>query len=254
MTSSIIGNGRVGGALAARSVEHGISVHLIDRHDGWHQLDCPAGAPILVSTRNDDLASVVGRLPEHRRPDIVLIQNGMLRPWLEQHELSGVTRGLLFFAVPKRGAAIETGPPSPFFGPHADAVVQWMQRLDVPAEVVSEQAFKALELEKLIWNAAFGLLCQRFECSVGEVVQGHDETLRELVAEMLDLGAPALGVELDLAALLKSLQDYSLSIADYRGSVKEWPWRNGWFVDLAKGHGLDSPLHHRLLAEIGRGI
>ena len=43
------------------------------------------------------------------------------------------------------------------------------------------------------------------------------------------------------------LCDYSLTIRGYQGAVKEWPWRNGWFV--AQG---PTPLHQAMLARVGR--
>lgn len=251
MTIAIIGNGRVGSALAQRSDQHSIEVLLVDRHTGWDQLSPTPGDPIFVATRNDDLDAVVQRLPSARAQDIVCIQNGMLRPWLAKRQLAGVTRGLLFFAVPRRGADIEVGPASPFVGPHAASIVTWLNAMEVPAEVVDDDGFKKLELEKLIWNAAFGLLCQHLTADVGTVVTDHRDVLRQLVEELQTVGEAQLGVHLQPQPLLQRLMDYSLSIPTYRGSVKEWPWRNGWFVDVAAQQGRATPLHHRLLAEAG---
>jgi len=251
MTISIIGAGRVGGALASRSAEHGAPCPLLTREGGWEELDAEAGAPILVAVRNDDLGAVFKRVPEHRRRDLVLVQNGMLRPWIEERGLDHVTRGLLFFAVPKRGAAVDPGGVSPFTGPHAAAVVAWLGALGLPAEVADPSSFAALELEKLIWNCAFGLLCQVYDAPVGAVVDLHQEELQTVVAEMADVGAVAMGTKLELAPLLGRLCAYSRSIADYQGAVKEWRWRNGWFVDAASEHGVATPVHAELLRRAG---
>jgi len=251
MTIAIIGAGRVGGALASRSAEHGAPCPLITRESGWEVLDAGAGAPILVAVRNDDLAVVFERVPEHRRRDLVLVQNGMLRPWIAERGLDDVTRGLLFFAVPKRGAAVEPGGVSPFSGPHAAAVVAWLSALGLPAEVADPLSFAELELEKLIWNCAFGLLCQVHDAPVGAVVEVHGRELRAVVAEMAHVGAVAMGTELELDPLLGRLCAYSRSIADYQGAVKEWRWRNGWFVDAAIEHGVAMPVHADLLRRAG---
>lgn len=245
----VIGAGRIGTALAARDPQRFV---LVDREQGWGRLDGEPGSPILLAVRNDDLASVVARVPELRRADLVFVQNGMLRPWLLAHSLSGATRGLLFMAVPSRGAAIEPGGESPFFGPHAAAMVEAFTAVDLPAEVVDEQRFRAIELEKLIWNCAFGLFCQALECDVGSVVQHHRSRLKLLVREMLAVGGPTLGVELEIEPLLDRLCAYSMSIPSYRGSVKEWPWRNGWFVQAARARKVRMPTHQMLLLAIGR--
>ncbi|MCA9660431.1 MAG: hypothetical protein KC486_18955, partial [Myxococcales bacterium] len=152
MAISIIGAGRVGGTLAELCAERGLPCSLITRDRGWEALAGAAGEPVLVTVRNDDLDGVLERVPAGRRGDLVLIQNGMLRPWITARGLEQVTRGLLFFAVSRRGDRPEPGGSSPFYGPHAAAVVAWLSEIGIPAEVVDAGAFAAIELEKLIWN------------------------------------------------------------------------------------------------------
>ena len=248
----IVGAGRVGQALETRAAMRGVPCVLVSRREGWEEIRPNGSGPILLATRNDDLVEVMARIPPERWPDVTLVQNGMLRPWIAEQNLPQVTRGLLFFAVAARGDDLVPGGLSPFTGPRASAVVQWLQRIDVPAEVVDETSFRGTELEKLIWNCAFGLMCQRYDVSVGTVVVHHREELRALVAEMNAVGGGALGVQHDLGGLLERLCDYSRSIASYRGAVKEWAWRNGWFVSLCHEGATPMPVHDRLLQAIGR--
>ncbi|PRQ02147.1 2-dehydropantoate 2-reductase [Enhygromyxa salina] len=246
---AVIGAGRIGTALHQRDPA---VFGLVDRHSGDELLERDPGEAILVAVRNDDLPAVLERVPARRRADLVFIQNGMLRPWLREQGLADATRGLLFMAVPARGAPIEPGGESPFVGAHAPTLVEAFRAVGLPAALVDAQAFAEVELEKLIWNCAFGLLCEALGCDVGTVVEDHGERLGELVAELLAVGGPALGVELDLAALVDRLSAYSRSIAGYRGAVKEWRWRNGWFVETARERGVATPVHDRLLAALGR--
>ena len=51
----------------------------------------------------------------------------------------------------------------------------------------------------------------------------------------------------DRDAMKARLATYSRSIPEYRGAVKEWPWRNGWFVNVAREPGL----HEHLLEQTG---
>ena len=78
------------------------------------------------------------------------------------------------------------------------------------------------------------------------------QTLRELCAELHRVGEQAMGLSVDFEPLFERLCAYSLSIADYRGAVKEWPWRNGWFVDQGQRLAIATPVHTRLLSEVGR--
>ena len=246
----IIGAGRVGGALSTAAQQTGQAATLLSRDSDWSVLEDSTG-PILVATRNDDLADVLARVPESRHGDLVFIQNGMIRPWLADNGLADATRGLLFFAVPSRGAAIQPGPPSPFHGPHAQAVVRFLRAIGVPAEEVSAAAFTDLEHEKLLWNTVFGLCCQAFDATVGQVVREHADPLRALTEELDAVGRAAMDVTIDFERLFLRLCDYSLSIADYQGAVKEWRWRNGWYVGKARAMGRTLPMHSALCARAG---
>lgn len=247
--ATIIGAGRVGLALAARSP---VPCPLLRRDDDWRVLDCPPGQPIVLAVTNDALADVIARVPAARRPDLVFVQNGILDRWLREYDLDACTRGLLYFAVPRRGAPIEPGGTSVFTGPHAARMVAWFAAMTLPAEAASRAEFAAAALEKTIWNTAFGLLCERFACPVGQVVERHADGLAALTRELAAVGRAALGVDLDPAALTERLAGYARAIPDYRGAVKDWPWRNGWFVAAAHDHGVATPVHAELLRAVGR--
>ena len=247
----IVGGGRIGGALAARARDQGQRAVVLGRHDDWSVLDAPAGPPILVCTRNDDLDAVLARVPVQRHADLVFVQNGMIRPWLATHGLSNATRGLLFFAVQTRGAPMDLGPPSPFHGPHAAQIVAQLLAIGVPAEVVTPADFAALELEKLLWNCIFGLLCQAYQQTVGEVLDAHLDEVTALHHELLAVGQAALGLTLDAEAVLARLVAYSRAILSNRAAVREWPWRSGWFVAEATRQGRALPVHARLCVLAG---
>ncbi|MFZ4576878.1 MAG: ketopantoate reductase family protein [Myxococcota bacterium] len=244
---TMIGAGRVGLALSTRAQKAGVPCNLVTRITGWEALSGAAGVPILVTTRNDDLDAVVAQVPEERRSDLVFVQNGMLQPWLVSRGLGECSRGLLYFAVPTRHAPVSPGGASLFTGARADQLVQWFGAVALDAQALERHAFAEAELEKLIWNAAFGLLCQRFDLPVGAVVEHKAACLRDLVAEMAQVGRAALGVDLALDPLLARLCRYSMTIPGYLGAVRDWPWRNGWVEGEAVRTGIATPLHRELL-------
>lgn len=251
----IIGAGRVGGALHAAALDNDMPCTLVSRTENWGAVENGVpGEPILVTTRNDDLDAVLARVPAHLHQDLVFIQNGALGPWLDAHGLTTGTRGLLFFAVPSRGAPIEPGPePSPFTGPHALTVARWLTRVGVRAQVVEWPRFMAWELEKLVWNCAFGLMCTVHDCDVGTVCDAHADELKALVAELRVVGRAANNVDLPLDWLYDRLVAYSRTIPTNRASLKAWPWRNGWFVEKARLRRVDTPIHLDLLRRAGMG-
>ena len=236
-----------------RAQGRGASCTLVTREQGWDELASDAPGPVVVAVRNDDLDAVIERLPAHRRVELVFVQNGMIRPWLLTRGLSGSTRGLLFFAVPTRGAELQPGTPSPFTGPFAPRMVEWFRVLGLESREVDPLLFASVELEKLIWNSAFGLLCQAYDLGVGAVCDEHAEVLRHLTDELRRVGRASMGVDLDQVPLVNRLVAYSRTIPSYRGAVKEWTWRNGWFVSEAARLGVDTPIHLGLLETAGIG-
>ncbi len=247
-----IGAGRIGTALAARAAALGMPLALIDRERGWEALEEPPGEPILVLVRTLDLPALAARVPAPRVRDLVLVQNGMLRGWLPDLGLQSCTRAELYFAVAARGGPIVPGDATVLSGLHADAVAHWLGRLGLPARSVDWLRFTWYELEKTIWLAAFGALCDRYDVSVGGVAAEHRDELREVVAEMIRVGRATAGVEAPVDWALDRLVRYSAAIADWRASVKEWEFRNGWFVAGSRRFGVATPTLDALHAALGR--
>ena len=203
-----------------------------------------------MAVRNDDLDAVMERVPERRYGDLVFIQNGMLRPWLLERELHRCSRGLIFFAVPHMNDGVQPGGVSPFVGPMAQQVVDWFKMLELEAQALDASEFEEFELEKLLWISVFGLCCQALDMTVGEVVESRSEVINSLVAELMLVSAKEFPVSVSSKEMAGRLCTYSLSIHSYRASVKEWSWRNGYFVDTAARMGIRTPLHAELLARI----
>jgi ketopantoate reductase len=250
----VVGAGRVGTALAKRSEAAGVAVELVTRDSGWSALSGPPGDPIVLTVRNDDLEVVIPRVPGHRRDDLVFVQNGMLRPWLRERALASCTRGVLWFAVPAKGDDVTLGGrDSPFCGQHALAMARWFVTIGLPARSIDWASFTTIELEKLIWNAAFGVLCDAYGIDVGTAAEKHRDELRALAAELWRVGRVSMGVHLDLDPLVTRLCAYSATIPTYRASIKEWRWRDGWFQDTARAYNIALPLHTALIEKAGKG-
>jgi len=247
----VIGAGRIGGALQRHAAQRGVEVRLLDRQRGWDALREPAGSPVLVAVRNGDLRAVVEKTPEHRRDDLLFLQNGMIRPLLAGLGLRTPSRGLLYIAVAKRGDPISVGQTTWFSGPHGEAVADWFNAVELPAESVDAARFAYVELEKTLWLVCFGLLCQAHGITVGEAVDAHHATLEALVEELAMVARVASGIDVSPEHLVAQLVAYSRTIPDFRAGVKAWPWRDGWFVEAARRHGVRAELHQRLLGQAG---
>jgi len=244
----VIGAGRIGLALKRRSEARGAEpVVLVDRSSGDDALRGAQGDPILVAVRNDDLPAVIARVPTYRREDLVFLQNGAIRDLLRDHSLSGATRGLLYFAVGSREGPVVPGLVSPFCGPHALTCARFLASLGLEAHAMDWGRFSYYELEKLLWLATHGLLCQAHDCTVGAVASTHREELGALVAELCLVGRASMGVDAAPDYVTERLAAYSETIPDWPASVKEWPYRNGWLRTEARRLKVSTPLHDALI-------
>jgi hypothetical protein len=250
MIMTIIGAGRIGTALRRRAEERGQPLSLLGREQMARggALAGPAGEPVLVAVRTDDLEALIPQVPEVRRPDLVFVQNGAIRELLAAHGLEHATRGVLYTMVAKRGDDLLAGESSPFVGPHAERVVQQLSALGVPAVALDGPTFGRFELEKLLWLAILGLLCEDSGEPVGRAVDTRRDDLVTLVGELLPVGRAAWGEQ---GWLVDRIVAYSKAIAAYRAQVKEWRWRNGWLQQQARAHGLPTPRHDALLIRTG---
>ncbi len=247
----VIGAGRVGEALRRASARRGASCRIVSRTAGWSCLEEEGGVPVLVAVRNHDLDEVIARVPAHRRADLVFLQNGLFDPLLARHDLLECSRGLLYFAVPRWGDDLIGGQTSWFTGPQGECVTDWMGHLGVKAACVGRRIFEQHELEKVCWLVTHGLLCAVHHVTVGEVAEHHHEALLALTTELVEVATVERGGGEDPASIVERLRSYSRTIPSFCASVKEWEWRDGWFVEAAAKHGIRTPTHHELLHRAG---
>ena len=244
----ILGNGRVGGGLYRRAQRSNVGVSLVERTEGRELLRRETKQPILVCTNAGDLRDLIPTIPRACLESLVFVQNGMIDPVLHELECGGCTRGLLYFAVPTRESDLEPGGQSIFTGRHAEYVSEWFGALGLDCDVVTSNAFSAEMASKLIWNCTFGLMCDVHEATVGLLVEQYRDEVDSLISELCMVANRGIGCNLDPEQVSTDLCAYSSSIHGYRGSLKQWEWRNGWFVDVASQLSLPTPVHARLLA------
>lgn len=223
----------------------------LDRASAPSVLGRPGGgAPVVVCTRNDDLDDVFAMAHPSWRPDLVFVQNGMLRPWLAARGLLGGTEGALYVAVTTPGGAPVPGGDSVLSGPWAARVAGLMASHGVAARAVSPAELDRELSVKLGWILAFGLLGEVEQASVGGLLDAHRPALQALIAELHPLLVAELGLDLDLPALEARLVGYSANIRHFPARLKERRWRTGWAAGAAEARGLKMPLHADLLRRV----
>eukprot|EP00427_Karlodinium_veneficum_P006855 CAMPEP_0169176114 /NCGR_PEP_ID=MMETSP1015-20121227/65656_1 /TAXON_ID=342587 /ORGANISM="Karlodinium micrum, Strain CCMP2283" /LENGTH=364 /DNA_ID=CAMNT_0009250517 /DNA_START=157 /DNA_END=1251 /DNA_ORIENTATION=+ len=234
--SIIIGGGRIGSMLASLGGDGDVVVR---RGDPFPS--SPETGPIYVTTRNDDLAGVIEMTPEHRRKDLVFMQNGMLGKFLEEKGLSDNTQVLLYLAVAKLGEEPTDGITdlnpeglTAATGEWAAAFADRLKKGNLKCRLLDGDLYKQAMLEKHVWICAFMLVgANNGGITVGEVAANHANQLKPLIDELCAAGEKALGVKLPEGAYDR-LVAYAQIVSHFPTAVKEIEWRNGWFMDIAQ--------------------
>lgn len=230
---NVIGNGRVGGYIASLS-----EARVYKRNDPL--VDFNEG-PIVVATRNDDLVSIIPKIPKERINDLVFIQNGMYLTELKSLGVTDPTLILIYFAIQSKGDTPVDGGGTLATGKHSDYFVNLFSKPGIKIKQVENLIFYRSMFEKLLWNCVFGLLCRIHKKNVGTIVLESKDEITTLCNELVCVIEDTQGVTLD-TGVVDRLCEYSLTIADYQGDVKEFKWRNGWFLDQKS-----TPFHLDLL-------
>jgi hypothetical protein len=239
----VVGPGRIGSSLKRRADQRGLACELVGRGGA-----IVGPGPVILAVRTDELDDAVAAVPSARRRDLVLVQNGAYRDKVHQLGLDGVTRGVLYVLAASKHGDLVPGRWTAFCGPRADDVVHWLLSLGLPARSLDSDAFGAVELEKLLWLCVMGGLGDAYRAMVGEIARDHADDVADLFAELAPVGEAAWGVRLDLDGAVERALDWSTTIPDYRASVKEWPYRDGWLRQNARRLGIATPRHDALVA------
>jgi hypothetical protein len=253
----IIGGGRVGQALKDMGVEGDV---IVRRGEAFPTT--PATGPIFVATRNDVLEDVIKNTPEHRREDLVFMQNGMLQPFLDAQGLGKNTQALIYFAVAALGekptdGVTDVNPEglTAVTGKWADAVAARFHNGDLSCHVLDAKTYEASMFEKLIWISAMMLVGAQHEgAKVGDVASTYKDEVVALIEELLAGTSACTGAKFSPGAVERLLA-YARQVAHFPCGVKEFAWRNGFFYGLSEeamknGKPDPFPTHTRLLKNI----
>ena len=244
--AEIIGGGRIGSLLAEAG-----NCRLLGRTD---TIDPDrTGCPILIATRNDALAGIIEACPEHRRPDLVFLQNGYLDDFLASHGLQDNTQVLLYVSVTAKGVpavdGVTTVNPEGLTtatGKHAQAFANRLAALNLKCNVVSADAYKPSMFEKLIWISTYMLVGTAKSCkSVGQAGSDYKELVEQVISELVAAVSQKEKIAFE-AGTIPRLAAYTDVVTDFPCAVKEFEWRNEYFYKLGDKA---CPTHNAMLRE-----
>jgi len=242
----VIGMGEVGRRLAGALERAGVVVHPVTRADGWIEAAADPDGLRLLCMREQDLSGALERLRGVNPRLLVAVQNGWVRPLLE--DFPGCGRGLIWFM--SKGEHYHPLRPSPFSGPHAKALVAALRAGGIEAVAVDDHQLAVAEADKMGFNCVVGLPLAVHGITLGEYLDHHVEEARAVFSEAVNVCAAALGVEPPAGAF----EEFVRSVEPLRfvatTTAKALELRNGAVVKLADELGLDAPVNRALLARV----
>ena len=239
----VIGMGEVGRRLTAALRAAGSEVVEVTRGSFAAHAIGDSSALRLVCVREDDLADVLADLRDLGLERLVLVQNGWVRPLLRRHDQ--VTRGLIWFT--SKGDFFRVLRPSPFAGPHADALAAALDRGGVPSTPVDQRTFARLEADKMGFNCIVGLPLAVHGVTLEDYLERHRREAEALFEESVTVCARAIGARPDprwWPEFLAAVEPLGWVRAH---QAKALAFRNGAVVRLASELGLEAPVNQRLL-------
>ena len=246
-TAFVIGMGEVGRRLKAALTTAGFTVVEVTRSEGW---DRAAGGEVglrVVCVREQVLEEVLGRLDGVPDQQIVLVQNGWIRPLLESRP--HITRGLIWFTA--KGEFFRVLRSSPFCGPAATTVASALSSSGIAAHVVEAAEFAGLDAEKMGFNCLVGLPLAVHHVSLGEYLEHYRDEARAVFDESARVCAAAAGAQ----PQSEWWDSFCEAVAPLgwvaASTAKALELRNGAVLRLAGEHGDEVPATQRLLAAVG---
>jgi hypothetical protein len=239
----VIGFGEVGQRLARALGQAGVDAVPVTRDSGWDRVVNDPEGVRLICVREQQLAVVLERLEQVPDRQIVLVQNGWIRPLLEDRP--DVTRGLIWFT--SKGEFFRVLRPSPFTGPLADRLVGALEAGGIPASAVDSVEFAALDADKMGFNCVVGLPLAVHQRTLGDYLDGYRDEAHELFTESVTACAEALRTTVDPAWWPRFINSAE-PLGWVRATVaKALEFRNGAVAKLASQLGLETPVTDRLL-------
>jgi len=254
---TIVGAGRIGQALRDMGNAAGFTDSMVGRQDS---IDAQGSGPVYVATRNDALASVIAKCPTSRKSDLVFYgQNGYIEDFLkEQGVFESSTKVLVYMAVAKLGEKPTDGITdlnpeglTAATGLWADQVAARLRGAGLTCNVLNEDDFRASMFEKHMWISAFMLLGVHHGGTVGDVQSKHAGDLKKMVAEMMNVLIVERNVKFT-PGVEERLLAYAKTVAHFPTALKEFEWRNQFWLDLTRARAAASkhdltPFHTELL-------
>ena len=204
----IIGLGEMGGVFARALLRVGSPIFPVVRTSHIERIADTVADPslALVAVGEADLDKTLADLPGAWRSKAGLVQNELLPPDWEAHDLSSPTVAVVWFEK-KPGQDVKVIIPSPIAGPAAGLLIEALDGLGIPAFEVQHGPELLYELvRKNLYILTANIAGLVTGGSVGELWNDHREQAQRVADEILSIQEHLAGLEVHRSRVVAGME------------------------------------------------
>lgn len=239
----MIGIGEMGGVFARGFLRAGYPVYPVTRQIDLAEAARAIPTPelVLVSVAENDLHSVLERLPPAWFQRIGLLQNELLPGDWEQYGFAQPTVISVWFEK-KKGQDVKVLIPSPAFGPQAGLLQEAMESIGIPVRLLASASELLFELVVknvyIVTTNCAGLVTGG---TVSELWDDHRELADAVAREVILIQESLTGQTFDHDALIHGMLTAFEGDPEHKCTGRSAPARLSRAIRQADDAGLDVP-------------
>lgn len=249
----IIGIGQMGGVFARGFLGVGHPVFPILRGMSIQTISEEIEGPalVLVAVAEDDLARVLGQIPERWKDRVGLLQNELLpRDW-QEHAIEDPTVVAVWFEKKFR-RPVTPLIPSPIYGPRAELVAEALSMLEIPFEILEHyrELVSALVMKNLYILTANIAGLQGAD-TVGALLKQDRELTRAVFNDVLALQEELTGRQFHGESMWQELEEIFESRPGHGSTGRSAPQRLKRALEQAESVGLELDALQSISRDVG---
>lgn len=160
---------------------------------------------VLVTVPENELCSVLDKMPKAWRNKVGLVQNELLpRDW-QTHSIENPTVTVVWFEK-KKGMEVTNILQSPSFGPNAPIISKALLSIGVPAPILENEQDLLYELvRKTVYILTVNIAGLVNNCTVEELWAQHQSLAREIAKEVILIQESLTGKQLPYEKLIDGM-------------------------------------------------
>ena len=250
----VIGLGEMGSVFARGLLRSGYAVYPVLRETDMQALaqEIIDPALVLVAVAENDLQSVLKKIPVEWRHKLVLLQNELLPADWQTQGLQEPTVISVWFEK-KKGQDVKVIIPSPVYGPLSATVHDALATIDIPVNILSSSNALLFELAvKNVYILTTNIAGLKTGGDVGQLWAEHRDVATAIAGEVVAIQQALTGEHFNSEALIQAMLVAFEGDPQHKCMGRSAPARLRRALQLAEQHGVDVPNMRAIANQLDR--